>query len=83
MFKTIAKALFIIAMIYGMLPDADAEPRTIDGSNKTVYFDKTGKRLKPLEANKLGETGEEVYACKIQDYECNERTGKCALKNAR
>jgi hypothetical protein len=83
MITNILKALFIVACIYAWLPDAHAEPRTIDGSNKTVYFDKTGKRLKPLEANKLGETGEEVYACKVQDYECNERTGKCALKNAR
>ena len=86
MFKSIkftAKALFIVACIYAYLPDAHAKAQVVDGGNKTIYFDESGKRLTPLQANKLGEEEKTVYACKVQDYECNERTGKCALKNAR
>jgi len=53
------------------------------GNNKTIFFDEAGKRLTPLEANKLGESGKTVLSCKTQDYVCNERTGKCAMKNSR
>lgn len=62
---------------------AHATARVVDGSNKTIYFSTAGKKLSPLEANRLGENNEPVLACKLQDYECNERTGKCALKNAK
>lgn len=62
---------------------AHAETRMDAGDNKTVYFDKGGKKLSPLEANRQGQAGETILACKVQDYVCNERTGKCTLKNAR
>ncbi len=62
---------------------ANAEMRMDGGDNKTIYFDQSGKKLSPIEANRKGQAGETILACKNQDYVCNERTGKCVLKNAR
>lgn len=73
-------ALSVLILITG---HANAEARLDKGDNKVIYFNASGKKLTPLEANSSGEKGEVVLSCKQQDYICNERTGKCALKNAR
>lgn len=83
MLRLILGALGIVLSALIFVAHAHAETRVVDGSGRKVFFDKSGKKLTPLEANRKGEAGEEVLACQYQDYECNSRTGKCALKNAR
>ncbi len=74
----------IFSLILSLVPVSAHAAVSIDkGENKTVFVSKDGKILTPLEANHKAENNETVLACKVQDYVCNERTGKCAMKNAK
>lgn len=73
----------LLASLIVLTGHAHAAARVVDGNNKKIFFTKDGKKINALEANKLAESNEEVLACQYQDYECNERTGKCSMKNSR
>lgn len=76
-----SKLLIVLVAVVGF--NASAATYVDKGDNKTIFFSTSGKKLSPLEANKTAENGDSVLACKVQDYVCNERTGKCAMKNAK
>lgn len=57
--------------------------RSESGNNKVVYFDKSGKKISPIEADRLASQDEAVLGCEPMEKVCNERTGKCPLKKVK
>jgi hypothetical protein len=86
--KTFINALIVLGIgIVGQLWGCRAYAARLDsGDIKTIYVEaKTGKRLDAVEAFKRGMNADadEILACKPVEMVCNQRTGKCNLKNAK
>ncbi len=86
----IVTVLASIGIVGAILMGARAHAaHTVSGNNSTVYIDiKTGKQVSAVEADRIAtlagpDSPPAVMGCKPMDKECNERTGKCTLKNVK
>lgn len=77
MFKAIILAtVFISSSVYASRSDK--------GDSKVTYIKvETGKQLSAIEADRATTLDEAVLACKLVEKVCNERTGKCSVKNVK
>lgn len=58
--------------------------RSDKGDSKITYIEvETGKQLSAIEADRATTMDKAVVSCRPVEKVCNERTGKCTIKNVK
>lgn len=71
----------MLKLIMMLLISVNAYGFSLDsGDNKTIYMDKSGKKIDAIEAFKRAMADEDILSCNHVEAVGNQRTGKVTLK---
>ncbi len=82
---TMSKLIMYVSICCAVIGTTTAHAVRLDtGNNTMIYIDlKSGKQISAVEADRTATLDGEVLGCKPMEKVCNQRTGKCTLKNVK